>query len=48
MLFAGPTWWTSVPGASETGPFNLHFVQDVGAAFEHAGRVEDGTIDDEQ
>jgi hypothetical protein len=37
MLFAGPTWWTSVPGASETGPFNPHFVQDVGAAFLVAG-----------
>ncbi len=33
MLFAGPAWYASVPGASETGPYNPHFVQDIGAAF---------------
>jgi hypothetical protein len=33
MLFAGSTWWASVPGVPDTGPFNPHFVQDVGAAF---------------
>jgi hypothetical protein len=33
MLFAGPFWYASVPGASETGPYNPHFVQDIGAAF---------------
>ena len=33
MLFAGPFWYQSVPGAAETGPFNPHFVQDIGAAF---------------
>jgi hypothetical protein len=37
MLFASSTWWSSVPGVPETGPFNLHFVQDVGAAFLVAG-----------
>lgn len=37
MLFAGSFWWTSVPGAPDTGPFNPHFVQDVGAAFLVAG-----------
>jgi len=37
MLFAGPFWYASVPGASETGPFNPHFVQDIGAAFLVAG-----------
>lgn len=37
MLFAGPYWYTSVPGASETGPYNSHFVQDIGAAFLVAG-----------
>src|SRR5689334_20343259 len=37
MLFAGSIWWTSVPGVGETGPFNPHFVQDVGAAFLVAG-----------
>jgi hypothetical protein len=33
MLAAGPTWYQSVPGVTETGPFNPHFVQDIGAAF---------------
>jgi hypothetical protein len=33
MLFAGPFWYASVPGASGTGPFNPHFVQDIGVAF---------------
>jgi hypothetical protein len=37
MLFAGATWWNSVPGVPDTGPFNPHFVQDVGAAFLVAG-----------
>jgi len=37
MLFAADKWWRSVPGAPETGPFNPHFVQDVGAAFLIAG-----------
>ena len=37
MLIAGRVWFESVPGAVETGPFNPHFVQDVGAAFLVAG-----------
>jgi len=37
MLFAGPFWWNGVPGVTETGPYNPHFVQDVGAAFLAAG-----------
>jgi len=37
MLSASSQWWNSVPGISDTGPFNLHFVQDVGAAFLTAG-----------
>jgi hypothetical protein len=37
MLFAGSIWWAHVAGARETGPFNPHFVQDVGAAFAVAG-----------
>jgi hypothetical protein len=37
MLFVSSTWWNSVPGVPETGPFNPHFVQDVGAAFLVAG-----------
>ena len=37
MLFASSAWWDSVPGVPDTGPFNPHFVQDVGAAFLAAG-----------
>lgn len=37
MLFASSAWWNSVPGVLDTGPFNLHFVQDVGVAFLVAG-----------
>jgi hypothetical protein len=37
MLLAGPYWYASVPGASESGPYNPHFVQDIGAAFLVAG-----------
>lgn len=37
MLIVGPLWYKSVPGVSETGPFNPHFVQDIGAAFLVAG-----------
>jgi hypothetical protein len=37
MLAAGPLWYETVPGVSETGPFNLHFVQDIGVAFLVAG-----------
>ncbi|WP_076858267.1 hypothetical protein [Bradyrhizobium mercantei] len=37
MLSAGSTWWSLVPGAADTGPFNPHLVQDVGIAFMAAG-----------
>jgi hypothetical protein len=37
MLVAGPRWYASVPGVAETGPYNPHFVQDIGAAFLVAG-----------
>ncbi|WOH46761.1 hypothetical protein [Bradyrhizobium sp. sBnM-33] len=37
MLVAGPLWYHNVPGVTDTGPFNPHFVQDVGAAFLVAG-----------
>jgi hypothetical protein len=33
MLVAGEFWYASVPGASGTGPYNPHFVQDIGVAF---------------
>ncbi|OCK55595.1 hypothetical protein [Bradyrhizobium sp. LMTR 3] len=37
MLMAGPLWYETVPGVTDTGPFNPHFVQDIGAAFLVAG-----------
>lgn len=37
MLVFGAEWYRSVPGVSETGPYNGHFVADVGAAFLAAG-----------
>jgi hypothetical protein len=37
MLFAGPFWWEHVPGVMDTGPFNPHLVEDVGAAYLTAG-----------
>lgn len=33
MLVAGPWWYHAVPGVSGTGPFNPHFVKDIGAAY---------------
>ena len=37
MLVAGSLWYETVPGVTETGPFNPHFVQDIGVAFLVAG-----------
>jgi hypothetical protein len=37
MLVAGSPWYASVPGVAETGPYNPHFVLDIGAAFLVAG-----------
>jgi hypothetical protein len=37
MLFDGASWYSSVPGVVETGPYNPHFVQDIGVAFLVAG-----------
>lgn len=37
MLVAGPEWYSAVPGVTETGPFNPHFVKDIGAAYLVAG-----------
>jgi hypothetical protein len=33
MLLDGAAWYAAVPGVAHTGPFNAHFVQDIGAAF---------------
>ena len=33
MLFAGAWWYGAVPGVTMTGPYNPHFVKDIGAAY---------------
>ena len=33
MVFAPQFWYAAVPGASGTGPFNPHFIPDIGIAF---------------
>lgn len=33
MLFASYWWYGAVPGVITTGPFNPHFVRDIGAAY---------------
>ena len=33
MLAAGQWWYGAVPGVTMTGPFNAHFVKDIGAAY---------------
>ena len=37
MLFAGSFWYQNARGVSDTGPYNPHFVQDIGIAFLAAG-----------
>ncbi len=38
VMLALPAWWYSVvPGVADTGPFNPHFVRDIGAAYVAAG-----------
>ena len=37
MLVAGSLWYQTVPGVPDTGPYNPHFVQDIGVAFLVAG-----------
>ncbi len=33
MLIDGQRWYDSIPGVTHTGPYNPHFVADIGAAF---------------
>jgi hypothetical protein len=33
MLTVGAWWYGAVPGVTATGPFNPHFVKDIGAAY---------------
>ena len=37
MLIAPMSWYEAVPGVAGTGPFNHHFVMDVGMAFIASG-----------
>jgi hypothetical protein len=37
MLIDGARWYDTVPGLAHTGPFNSHFVADIGAAYLVAG-----------
>jgi len=37
MLVAGAWWYGVVPGVTESGPFNPHFIKDIGAAYLVAG-----------
>ena len=32
LILPGP-WYDAVPGVTQTGPFNPHFVRDIGAAY---------------
>lgn len=33
MLLVPETWFSTIPGVAASGPFNAHFVRDVGAAY---------------
>jgi hypothetical protein len=33
MLAAGKAWYYAVPGVTSTGPYNPHFVKDIGMAY---------------
>lgn len=33
MLLFAAQWYPAVPGVTETGPFNSHFVRDIGSAY---------------
>jgi hypothetical protein len=37
MLAVPDAWYAPVPGVPQTGPFNAHFVRDIGAAYLVAG-----------
>ena len=39
MLFAPEHWYSTVPGVTATGPYNRHFVIDIGFAFAASGAV---------
>lgn len=33
MLLAGAWWYVRAPGAVTTGPYNAHFIKDIGASY---------------
>lgn len=33
MLTAPASWYGAIPGVAETGPANMHFIRDLGAAY---------------
>jgi hypothetical protein len=33
MLFRGEAWYRSIPSVPHTGPYNPHFVMDIGCAY---------------
>lgn len=37
MLVAPESWYVAVPGVTTTGPFNQHFVRDIGLVFRFLG-----------
>ncbi len=37
MLLTPNQWYLAMPGVTETGPFNPHFVRDIGLGFLSAG-----------
>ena len=37
MLLAPETWYGLIPSVADTGPFNPHFVRDIGSAYLVAG-----------
>ena len=39
MLLGGPLWYERTPGVTMTGPYNAHFVLDIGYAFLASGLV---------
>ncbi len=39
MLIAPMNWYAAVPGVTSTGPFNHHFILDIGMAFIASGAM---------
>jgi len=39
MLIAPISWYEAVPGVTGTGPFNQHFILDIGMAFVASGSL---------